>query len=239
MRKSYHLRSQLMPYIYTLAYRAYEEGIPMIEPMYYEYPTDEESYRHEGQYFFGDAFLVAPITSPMENGAATKDVWVKEGVWYDFFTGKCYEKGIHTFSCPLEEFPLLMRGGTPIPMQAYTNRMTKKAPDTLIVTCFPGEGGAFTLYEDDGISRGFEKGAYLKTRISYKNEHGKITLEIMPEGNGYEGMPERRAYRIDLMNMEKPMRLIDGEGEITFGEGKITVAIPEKAAKKQIRLVLE
>lgn len=85
-------------------------------------------------------------------------------------------------------------------MQMYTNRMTKKAPDTL---------------------------------ISYKNEHGKITLEIVPEGNGYEGMPRRRAYRIDLMNMEKPMRLIDGEGEITFGEGKITVTIPEKDAKNR------
>ena len=71
------------------------------------------------------------------------------------------------------------------------------------------------------------------TLISYKNEHGKITLEIVPEGNGYEGMPGRRAYRIDLMNMEKPMRLIDGEGEITFGEGKITVRIPEKDAKNR------
>ena len=65
MRKSYHLRSRLMPYIYSLAYRTYEEGIPFIEPMYYEYPEDEDAYTYGGQYFFGNAFLCAPITSPM------------------------------------------------------------------------------------------------------------------------------------------------------------------------------
>ncbi len=238
MRKSYHLRARLLPYIYSLAYRAYEEGIPMIEPMYYEYPMDEDAYRLDGQYFFGDAFLVAPITSPMENGAAKKAVWIKEGVWFDLFTGKRYEHGLHEFSCPLDEFPVLVRGGVPIPMQPYTSRMTRESPETLIVMCFPGDGGAFTLYEDDGVTCDFETGAYLKTKISYRKEHDAIAVEIEPFGNGFAGMPTERAYRIELPQTERPLVLAEGEGEINFADGTNVVILKKRATFDPVKIVL-
>lgn len=238
MRKSYHLRARLIPYIYSLAYRAYEEGLPMIEPMYYEYPMDEDAYRFDGQYFFGDAFLVAPITAPMENGVAKKTVWIKEGVWFDLFTGKRYERGSHEFFCPLDEFSVLVRGGVPIPMQPYTSRMTKDSPETLIVTCFPGDAGEFTLYEDDGMTRDFEAGAFLKTKISYRKENDVITVEIESFGSGCPEMPAERAYRIELPQTERPLILAEGEGEISFADGTNVVLLKKRAIFDRVKIVL-
>ncbi len=200
MRESYHLRSRLMPYIYSLTYRAYEKGLPLIEPLYYEYPDQEEAYRHNGEYFFGDALLCAPITAPLdERGRAKKTVWIGEGTWFDFFTGERFGRGTHVFSCPLDRFPLLVRGGIPLPMQEYTNRMTARSPETLLIRCYPGTQGSFTHYEDDGISCSFEQGEFLKTVLTYEKRDGKITVSIRPEGMGYHGMPAVRTYRIELM----------------------------------------
>lgn len=229
MRESYHLRARLMPYIYSLAYRAYEEGIPPIEPLYYEYPTSEEAYRHSGEYLFGPALLCAPVTAPMQNGAAEQAVWIAEGEWYDFFTGKKYGAGTHTFSCPLERFPLLVRGGMPVPMQEYTPRMTASAPETLVIRCYPGNYGTFTLYEDDGISRAHENGAYLKTHLTYEKKNGKLTLTVTPEGKGYDGMPKHRRYRIELMQEALTLTAADAEAAVTLTPEKTiveTVPVP-------------
>ncbi len=240
MRDCYHLRARLLPYIYSLAYEAYDEGTPLLMPMYYEYPEEENAYKFLGQYFFGHGILAAPVTSPMdESGLARQTVWIPEGTWFDFFTGEKYEAGIHEFACPLDRFPLLVRGGTPIPMQNYTKRMTTEPLTELHVVCFPAEDGSFTLYEDDGISRGFETGACLKTMLTYKNENGRITVSIAPEGNGYEGMPEDRSYVIELMNTEKALTLAEGEGKVIFENGKNTVSIPARSIKEAVIVVLE
>ncbi|MBQ9747556.1 MAG: DUF5110 domain-containing protein [Clostridia bacterium] len=201
MRESYHLRSRLMPYIYSLAYRAYEEGLPMIMPLYYEHPDTEEAYGHDGEYFFGELILTVPVTEPLAGRTAVDtEIWIADGEWYDWFTGKRYGAGTHTVPCPLDRFPLLIRGGTPLPMQAYTPRMTARTPETLILRCYPGEHGSFTLYEDDGVTRAFERGAYMKTHLSYRKEGEHITVSMLPEGQGYEGMPSVRRYRVELMH---------------------------------------
>ena len=240
MRKSYHLRSHLMPYIYSIAYQGYDDGRPPIEPMYYEYPEKEEAYARNGQYFFGNAFLCAPITTPMdESGTAKQSVWIPDGIWYDFFTGEKYDSGIHMLFCPLERFPLLVKGGIPIPMQPYTKRMTTTPLKEVTVVCFPGKHGEFTLYEDDGVSRDFENGDFLKTRLVYQNKSGKITVEIIPEGKGYRNMPLVRSYRIELMQTEKSLTLIEGNGEVSFDQNKNTITIPIQDIKNKIKIVLQ
>ncbi len=239
MRKIYHLRARLMPYIYSLAYRGYNMGLPMMEPMYYEYPTDENAYLFGGQYFFGNAFLCAPITEPMnQNGFAKQRVWVKDGTWYHFFTGEKYESGTHEIASPLDEFPLLVKGGIPIPMQKDTKRMASTPLEELTVLCFPGEYGEFTLYEDDGISRNFENGDFLKTKLIYQNDGETVAIEILPEGSGYWGMPAERSYKIELMQTNNALSLIEGNGTSVFEQNKNTVLILKQDIKKAIKIVL-
>lgn len=239
LRKSYHLRSRLMPYVYSLAYRASTEVLPLISGMYIEYPDEKEAYCNDQQYLFGSAFIVAPITDPMDNsGKATQKVWIPEDGYYDFFSGKRYDKGKYEISCGLDEFPLFVKGGIPVPMQPYTKRMTSTPLEELDILCYPAESGEFTLYEDDGISKDFERGAYLKTRLTYASADGEIKIGIEPEGDGYSGMPETRKYVITLPNTDKELISDDANVRIKFKNGINIVEIPPKSIKEAVYIKL-
>ena len=69
MRDAYRLRYALIPYIYTEARKAFDTGISICRPMYYEHPGAEEAYAATGQYMFGDAMIVAPIATPVDADA--------------------------------------------------------------------------------------------------------------------------------------------------------------------------
>lgn len=240
MRKIYHMRSQLMPYIYSVAYKAYEEGLPMMMPMYIEYPEEAAAYENAQQYLFGEAFLCAPITSPMENDKADQKVWINEDTYYDYFTGEKYEPGNHIFECPLDRFPLLVKAGVPVPMQPYTKRMTSESLQELVIRCYPGKEGNFTLYEDDGISSQYLEGKCLKTKLSYQNDSGKITVEIEPYGKGYQGMPEVRDYRMELMCTEKKLQVVNGvECQVEFLDGCNVISLKGRNIREKIRVELD
>ena len=60
MRDALQLRHQLIPYIYTMAWRNTAEGISLMTPMYYDQPEGENAYHCLQQYRFGTELIVAP-----------------------------------------------------------------------------------------------------------------------------------------------------------------------------------
>ncbi|MGV8829363.1 MAG: TIM-barrel domain-containing protein [Breznakibacter sp.] len=204
MRKIYHLRSQLMPYIYSSVWQCHTQTLPLIRSMYIEYPTIEEAYNNSQQYLFGDLFMAAPITSTGVGDlkTATQEVWIPENeAWYNFFTGTKMQSGKQTVSATLDETPLFVRGGIPIPMQPYKTRMASAPLDTIILRCFPGEEGkegSYQLYEDDGVTQEYEKGNYAITHLSYFKKDGQVSIGINAVQGAYQDQPTKRAYRIEL-----------------------------------------
>ncbi len=188
---------------------------------------------------FGPAFIVAPITSPADaSGRACQTVWLPEDGYYNYFSGERYSRGRYEPACTLDEFPLFVKGGIPIPMQPYTRRMTSTPLTELDILCYPGESGDFNLYEDDGISRDFEKGNYLKTRLAYQCHDGKITLDIEPNGQGYCGMPKTRSYVITLPQTEKPLTSAEKNITVTFENGVNIVTVAEQDIFKGVHIEL-
>lgn len=240
MKRMYHLRSRMIPYVYSLAYRASEETLPMIAAMYIDYPNVKEAYNNPQQYMFGPAFIVSPITSPAdESGKAKQKVWLPEDGYYNYFSGELYKKGKYELSCDLNEFPLFIKGGVPVPMQPYTKRMTSTPLTELDILCYPGKNGEFTHYEDDGLTRGFEKGEYLKTKLSYKCRCGKITIDIEPEGEGYKDMPKTRKYVITLPQTEKALTASGDGVTVSFENGTNIVEISERDTKEAVHIELK
>jgi alpha-glucosidase (family GH31 glycosyl hydrolase) len=175
--------------------------------MYLNHPKEENAYLNPGQYRFGKAFLCAPVTTPMgENGKAAQKIWIPDGTYYHFFTEERFGAGDHIIESPLDEFPLLVRAGVPIPMQPCMSRMSECAAKELTVRCYAGASGEFTLYEDDGISQKYEDGEYLKTKLVYREENDTFTLTVTPEGHGYRGMPTERNYVFELIGAPEGLR---------------------------------
>ena len=102
-----------------------------------------------------------------------------------------------------------------------------------------GENGEFTLYEDDGISRQYLQDRCLKTHLTYHRENGRIMLGIHPQGAGYEGMPESRDYRIQLMLVENPLHLLgDVPCQLEQDEMSATILLKNRGIREHITLEL-
>jgi alpha-glucosidase (family GH31 glycosyl hydrolase) len=159
------LRHALIPYLYTMNRRAAFEGLPLVEPMYWSYPNQQDAYSVRQQFAFGTELMVAPIVRPIvkESQLAKAEVWFPEGIWFDFFTGRRYESNTRqgrrmNVWRPLEQIPVFAHAGAIIPMQTESPARQATAlnsvanPVSLTVLLFPGADGEFQLWEDDGSS---------------------------------------------------------------------------------------
>ena len=141
MRRMYHMRSELMPYIYSSVWQTHSTMVSLNRPMYIDYGSDERAYENEQEFLFGDILLAAPIASPGEGAdkTASQKVWFPAGdVWYDYFTHERFDGGQECrIAKPLEEFPLYVRGGWVLPMQPYTPRPASTPLTTLVCAFTP------------------------------------------------------------------------------------------------------
>ncbi len=108
-----NLRYRLLPYIIAQGIDCSEKGLPMVRPMYMEYPKDPNCVTMEDQYFFGNDILVAPLFEAVDQ----RNVYLPEGKWIEIGSRKTYEGG--RWHCvTAEKYPGLafVRAGSVIPM---------------------------------------------------------------------------------------------------------------------------
>lgn len=84
LKKFVELKCELMPYLYRMAVIAHEEGIPMLRPMYMEFPGDPACETLDRQYMLGESLLVAPVFD--ESGEVT--YYLPDGEWTHLLDGR-------------------------------------------------------------------------------------------------------------------------------------------------------
>jgi len=110
------LRERIRPYIIDQMKKCCEEGIPLMRPLFFDFPADENAYEIEDEFMFGSDILVAPVC---EEGAKNRSVYLpKEARWTDAWTDKIYEGGQSiNYETPLEIVPVFLRDGAKIPVK--------------------------------------------------------------------------------------------------------------------------
>lgn len=138
--KWFKFRHKLVPYLYSASWKNTLAGIPLMRPMYYEWPEENAAYEADHQYMFGD-LLVAPITEKSkELGMAQKKVWLPAGVWTDIFADITYSGGRWvTIYRDSGSMPVFAKEGTILPLDAKV-RNDCKTPDELDLYVFAGTG---------------------------------------------------------------------------------------------------
>lgn len=195
------LRHRLIPYIYSESYIYYKTGAPLVQPLYYAYPKiyDEPLYKNE--YYFGTRFLIAPITkrkNPIMNRVVQR-IFIPEGTWYDFQSGKKYPGNRNYMSFYKDEdYPAFVKEGSIIPMSLD---YTTDAPADMELQIFPGKSDVYNLYEDDGTSEGYKKGDYLITNFEYEYNKDNVTLKIKRLEGRSSSVTQNRNYKIVFRNM--------------------------------------
>ncbi|MFI3301640.1 MAG: TIM-barrel domain-containing protein [Rikenellaceae bacterium] len=173
-RKFIDLRYQLMPYIYSEAWKVTTKGHTIMSPLAYYYPEDKKTWHIDDQTFFGENIMAAFVT---EYKQREKEVYLPKGEWFDFWTNKRYkgEKCV-TVAAALDQTPLFVKGGSILPFGAKVQYATEPTTEPTEIRIYPGADAQYTLYFDDNNSYDYEKGVYSEVEFSY-NEQAK-TLEI-------------------------------------------------------------
>ncbi len=194
------LRYQLLPYLYSNAYDMYTTGMPLMRALVLSYQDDPNVYDITDEYLLGSSLLVCPVT---QKGAATRIVYLPEGQWIDYWTGKTYTgKQYLNVVTPLDMLPLYVKAGSIIPTQPVLQYVGERAIDTMTLDVYPGGGAAFRLYEDDGKSLQYQQGKFATTTIKSNtvNKHTKIT--IAPATANYQS--PLKTFLLKIHVAEKP-----------------------------------
>ncbi len=196
------LRMRLLPYFYTEFARYHFDGIPPFRAMALEEGFAAEARREspaasleqnpyeeavlkevKDQYMAGEYLLVAP----MFKGQVSRQVILPKGKWYDFYTGAYVGGGeVITVSPGLDRIPLFAKDGAIIPMMPPAVRAPGKGQRfDLEVRHYGAKEVAYRLYDDDGETFDYEKGAlsWRELRVT-RNPDGQLAGTVSRAESG-------------------------------------------------------
>jgi alpha-glucosidase len=196
-------RYQLMPYLYTLADEASRTGLPMVRPLFLEFPNAAADGHPidldngaTSEFMLGPDLLIAP--SPYPEEPDDYQVELPTATWYDFWTGEPVKvpppdpqapgapDRVVTYSTSvsprLADLPVYVRAGAILPVEPLVQSTSETPRGPLTLRIYIGDKGATgdncagQLYQDDGKSFDFKKGAYL--RMSFSCQVAKDGLHV-------------------------------------------------------------
>lgn len=165
IRRLLQLRHSLMPYLYTLAAEAAEQGQPWLRPVFWFDPSDSALWEVDDSFGIGPHLLAAPILHP---DRSSRDLLLPSGGWYDFWDEepRLAGGGQATLPGPASRPPLLIREGSIL--------STRRGPTLILTLCLPDSGEALgNLYSDPGD--GYGQHRWDRFRASGEAERWKLT----------------------------------------------------------------
>jgi len=206
------LRYRLLPYLYTLYWRAAQFGEPMLRPLCYEFEDDTHAFADSDDFMLGPNLLVASV---VEAGQRERSVYLPAGPgeWLDFWSGR-HVAGGRTLvaAAPLERIPLFVPAGAMIPTTDTPDMKRLHDEPSRALRIFPGLGvgtSTFTLYEDDGVTSSHRDGNH--ARIECTLDWTERTLRVHASKRGRFALPYT-AVRVLPPTGEQRRLDVSGEG---------------------------
>jgi alpha-glucosidase len=176
-RNAIATRYKLLDYIYTAMHEQTQSGTPMLQPMFFAYPSDPKTNSLEHQYFYGPGLLVAPVT---EENSTTASFYLPDDIFYDYYTHETVRGAgevISVTDVPYTSIPLYYKGGSIIALRANSaNTTTLLRKENFQIIIAPGLDGkaSGSLYLDDGVSLEQEATSNIKFSYDYESSQFKM-----------------------------------------------------------------
>lgn len=238
LRETVRLRYAMFPYIYTAAREAYDTGISMSRPLYYDFPESDNAYTFEDEYMFGDNILVSPITTPAGTDSLSEQrTWLPKGVWFDVAKNRLLNGNVtFTDKYTLDQYPYFFKAGSVIVNYPKQNTV-QTTPDTIIVKCVPGGNGTGSFYEDNGNDQKYVTD-FARTSFTYQSGENSSTLTIGGREGSFAKMPTKRVYRVEILATETEPTSVTVDGkpvEYAYDSNtrSATVIVPMEDISKQ------
>ena len=220
MRAAVRLRYDLSPYIYGAAREAYDTGISMCRPLYYEYPETPQAYDFKQEYLFGDDILATVVCEPADSvtGLAKRVMWFPEGSdWYDVATGTLFKGGqVDTLRYTINENPYYIKAGAVIPMASDKIKSLQEKDNTLKLFVAPGDGeSTVSVYEDDGVTQAYTT-EYATTNVRKVSDASSVRITVAPRQGSYRGIATERRVQVVLAGVFAPEKVTVNGAEVPY-----------------------
>ena len=183
---------------------------PVVEAQF----TEEQIIKEDAMTGWDKKEVKAQQTNRVDWSASkTATKYLPKGtLWYDFWTNQQYKGGqTITLQTALDRVPMFVRAGSILPLAPEMQYVGEKAWDQLEIRVYPGADGSFLLYEDEGDSYQYEKGAY--ATIAFQWHNATNTLTIGAQQGSYPGMLKSRQFIITLP--DGTIKTVDYKGQQT------------------------
>lgn len=211
-RAAMQLRHAFIPYLYSMAWRNTETGLPLITPLYYSHPESADAYETPSAYWFGSELIAAPFTSPLieDLRQSRQRLWLPEGEWFDFFSGRRFGGGWQIVYGGLADTPVFAKAGAIVPLAPRVGWGGVSNPESLSIHVFAGASNTFTLYEDDGESLAYRQGASARTVFDWAWSTSAATLSISSIEGDASVVPASRSYELVFHGLSAAAVTVDG-----------------------------
>jgi alpha-glucosidase len=259
-------RYRLMPYLYTLAEENSRTGIPMMRPLFLEFPNATAD-RHPidldapNQFMLGRSLLVAPAIYPDQPDVYT--VTLPPGGWYDFWSGEKLaaeaRKAVSVstgapigigallslrIKPELNVLPVFVRGGSILPFAPLVQSTQEKPNGPLQLKVYPenqGEECVGSLYQDDGISFAYKENDFLRVKYDCESTVKGLRLHIGAREGRFQPWWTEIEVTIFDWNSAPASVLYDGKPVSKFSldaaSHSLTILLPEKPEGGELNLV--
>jgi alpha-glucosidase len=182
IRKRYiETRYHLLPYVYTGMEEAARTGVPLMRPLFLEFPKETELATNGAEFMFGRSLLVAPKAWPF---VEPYEVTLPQGDWFDYWTGDKHSGPAEIkVDPPLDTLPVYVRAGSILPEQPVVEYVGQEIRGPLTLRVYPGPDCSGDLYSDDGDTLAYQKGDSLRIHFTCEVAAGQVNVHI-PAGDG-------------------------------------------------------
>ncbi|XP_041660826.1 maltase-glucoamylase, intestinal [Cheilinus undulatus] len=219
-----NIRYTLLPYLYTLFYKAHTTGETVVRPVMHEFYSDSATWTVDRQFLWGKHLLITPV---LDQGAVNVWAYIPDAVWYDYETMERLEhrkKHVNMY-LPADKLGLHIRGGAILPTQEpdVTTTYSRRRPMGLIVALDDKDQAAGELFWDDGDSRDTVKtGNHIHYQFSAV--YGVLTMQVTQ--SGYTDPADIKFTNITVLGVSNPPTSVSVTHVGTGSSGDSTTAVP-------------
>jgi len=228
IRRQYiELRYKLLPYIYTGLEESSRTGVPLMRPMFLEYPSEDGLQLIETEFMFGSDLLVA---SKVDAKLGRYEVKLPQGLWYDFWTGKTVSGATQNIDPPLDAVPVFVRAGAIIPQAPVVQSTSEVPKGSLELSVYPGSDCHGSLYQDDGNTFAYQRGEFRRMQFTCDSSSESIKFKFATSQAQYK--PWWTTIKATFFGLSRKPRQLQSGQDVMQGwgydaaRGSVSVNLP-------------
>jgi alpha-glucosidase len=236
-RRAIERRYALLPYVYTAAEEMSRTGVPMMRPLFLEYPQSPQLVADDRDFLLGGDLLVAPAFSEKPE---SETLVLPPGAWYEEHSSVVHKSSV-TLRPALADLPVYVRAGAIVPEQAVVQNTGETPRGPLELRVYSGPDCRGALYQDDGHTFAYAKGQFLRERYSCEASARGVSVSGEPENDGFK--PWWRDARLTVYGVAAAPREVRVRDAVVsdwiYDSAARTVSVPVSDARGAWRVDIQ